>query len=221
MVAQAVTGVPFNKVQLLLHMDGADQSTTFTDVKGKTITVNGNAKIAASAAKYGTGGGLFDGTGDYLTVTHASLASGSQSFSISGWLRVDSLAAGRTMIASRPSTASQLNAFSVSISTSGALIFWMTSGANMQAAGVITAGVYNHVEINHNAAANTTRMYLNGAQVAQMANTPNFDLTTMSIGALGNGAEPLLGALDDIRYTVGAYAHWANFTPPTGPYPDS
>ena len=42
----------FDKVALLLHMDGADGSTTFNDRSptAKAIAASGNAKVSAAAA---------------------------------------------------------------------------------------------------------------------------------------------------------------------------
>ena len=56
--------------KLLLHMNGDDASTTFTDDGDTvhTVTANGNAQIDTSEKKFGTGAGLFDGTGDYITI---------------------------------------------------------------------------------------------------------------------------------------------------------
>lgn len=51
----------------LLHMDGADTSTTFTDESGKTWTANGNAQIDTAQSVFGGASGFFDGTGDFLT----------------------------------------------------------------------------------------------------------------------------------------------------------
>lgn len=58
--------------KLLLHCNGADTSTTFTDssVAAPThiVTSVGNAQLETAVKKWGTASGLFDGTGDYLTI---------------------------------------------------------------------------------------------------------------------------------------------------------
>jgi len=54
--------------KLLLHMDGADGSTTFTDEAGHTVTANGNAQIDTAQNVFGGASGLFDGSSGYLTV---------------------------------------------------------------------------------------------------------------------------------------------------------
>ena len=54
--------------KLLIHCDGADASTTFTDESGKTITTVGNAQVDTAYKVFGTGSLLLDGTGDALTL---------------------------------------------------------------------------------------------------------------------------------------------------------
>jgi len=61
--------LPYRK--LAIHCDGANGSTTFTDIHGKTVTANGNAQI--STAQYPaltgkTSSAYFDGNGDYLSI---------------------------------------------------------------------------------------------------------------------------------------------------------
>ena len=56
--------------KLLIHADGADGSTSFTDssASGHTITANGNAQVDTDQKEFGTGSLLCDGTGDYLSI---------------------------------------------------------------------------------------------------------------------------------------------------------
>ena len=66
----------FPQVQLLLHCNGTDGATTFTDSAPtpKAVTAYGNAHVETDQAKFGTASAAFDGNGDYLTVTnHAGL----------------------------------------------------------------------------------------------------------------------------------------------------
>jgi hypothetical protein len=57
--------------KILLHMDGANTSTTFTDSNSggsaHTWTAAGNAQISTATYKLGGASGLFDGTGDFIT----------------------------------------------------------------------------------------------------------------------------------------------------------
>ena len=81
--------------QLLLHMNGTDGSTTFTDSGSTvhTVTAVGNAQIDTAQSKFGGASGLFDGTGDYLSIPdHADWYFGSGDFTIDFWVMFNSTA---------------------------------------------------------------------------------------------------------------------------------
>ncbi len=63
----------YNSVWLLLHCDAANNSTTFLDASPtpKSVIAHGNAKILADSYSVATntGSAIFDGTGDYLSIT--------------------------------------------------------------------------------------------------------------------------------------------------------
>ena len=48
---------------LLMHMDGSDNGTTFTDECGKTVTAHGDVCTKTAEKKFGTASAYFDGTG--------------------------------------------------------------------------------------------------------------------------------------------------------------
>lgn len=85
-----------------LHCDGTNGSTTFTDVKGKTVTANGNAQI--STAQYPaltgkTSSGYLDGAGDYLSIpTSSDFNFGSGDFRINGAFMSFDLSGVRTLV---------------------------------------------------------------------------------------------------------------------------
>jgi hypothetical protein len=56
----------------LLHMNGTDASTTFTDESGKAWTANGDSQIDTAQSVFGGASGLFDGTGDYLSASDSA-----------------------------------------------------------------------------------------------------------------------------------------------------
>jgi hypothetical protein len=75
----------------LLHMDGSNTSTTFTDESGKTWGATGNAQISTAQSEFGGSSAIFDGTGDYINTTNSSdfnFASGD--FTIDFWFRSSS-----------------------------------------------------------------------------------------------------------------------------------
>lgn len=96
-VAFVRTGGADASNSVLLHFDGADASTTFTDSSPspKTFTRAGNAQIDTAQSKFDGSSGLFDGTGDWLTTPDvAALEFGSADFTVDGWFNCN--AAGGT-----------------------------------------------------------------------------------------------------------------------------
>ena len=76
--------------KLLLHFDGADASTTFTDssLAPHTLTPHGAAQVDTAQKQFGTGGGYITGASDYLTLDSASdFTFGTGDFTIETWVR--------------------------------------------------------------------------------------------------------------------------------------
>jgi hypothetical protein len=80
--------------KVMLHMNGIDGSTTFTDDIGKLWTAAANAQIDTAQKKFGTASGLFDGIIDAIsTPDHADFFFGTGNFTIDFWIRFNSVAA--------------------------------------------------------------------------------------------------------------------------------
>ncbi len=80
----------FNSVGALLHFDGANGSTNFTDIKGKTIMRFGVAQISTTQSKFGGASAYFNGSGDYLSLgNHSDFdLSGLNAFTFQFFIRV-------------------------------------------------------------------------------------------------------------------------------------
>lgn len=92
---------------VLLHMDGTDESTTFTeeDCPGDgayTMTAIGTAQIDTAQSKFGGASGLFDGDSDGLDTgdtsdfawMHGKDDTSSFTFTIDGWFKLTSSSSG-------------------------------------------------------------------------------------------------------------------------------
>ena len=91
----------FSNVSLLLHMDGANGSTTFTDNSANALAVTavGNAQISTTQSQFGGASAYFDGTGDYLTVaSNAAIAFGLGDFTIECWVNFSALPTTNTIM---------------------------------------------------------------------------------------------------------------------------
>jgi hypothetical protein len=221
----------------LLHFNGSDASTTFTDESGKTWTVNGNAQIDTAQSKFGGASGLFDGNGDYLSVgADSDFDFGTGDFTIECWLRRNSftqhyqgiLASGFKSYASGANTFLAFgNNSAVNVNHRQRVAL---GGYDLDQAGanILTAqlslNVWYHVAATR--AGNTLRVFLNGNLEAQStyAGALNFnvnDETRIGSNRWDGSNGYLNGWLDDLRVTKGAARYTRSFVPRGSPYPDS
>ena len=76
-----------NQAIVHLHLNGANNGTTFTDEVGATVTPNGNVKTVTAQSKFNGSSAYFDGSGDYLSIPYnASSELTSGDFTISFWI---------------------------------------------------------------------------------------------------------------------------------------
>lgn len=205
----------YSNLSLLLHMDGANNSTTFTDSGPSTATVTavGNAKISTAQSKFGGASGAFDGTGDYLSCTLGAL--GTNDFTIETWVRMTSFANYRMLYESRIADG-DLSGFVWGVNASGQLFVYL--GAFVLTAGTLTANTWAHVALTR--ASGTWRMFIDGTLLTgTYSNAGNISRTAVRIGMDWATLYGYDGYLDDYRITNGVARYTASFTAPTSAFP--
>jgi hypothetical protein len=206
----------FNNVTLLMHMDGTDGSTTFTDVKEHVITPSGNAQIDIAQSKFGGASTLFDGTGDYLSVTDSADWDLPGNFTVEMWLKGNSIASKGIL-----STGGTYYIV-LRLDASGYVEVLMYNGAQTQTITGSTAvhsnGIWNHVALVRSS--NIVSLYVNGSvEGTPISNNREVAPSDFRLGYGSSGT--FNGWLDDIRITKGIARYTANFTPPTTAFPDT
>ena len=214
------TGGIDSYTKLMLHCDGTNGSTTFTDTVGKTVTKYGTAQISTAQYKFNGSSGLFDGTGDYLTIPHSTdFEFGSEDFSIDCWVRPSNISASQFIACEH--NYGTLGSYYLTITSTGKLMSYLyySSNSNVQITSdaSLTLNEWNHVFVGRTNGV----MYLglNGtvksAALTQTLVNPN---TVFTIGEQTNGSNYYAGYLDEFRISKGICRWNANFTPPTAPY---
>jgi hypothetical protein len=79
--------------KLLLHFDGVNGATVFVDsAASRPVNAFGNIQINTAQYKFGGASGIFDGSGDYLTLVDSDdWYFGAGDFTIDFWVKFDSL----------------------------------------------------------------------------------------------------------------------------------
>lgn len=230
-----VAGVPvvpggdtnYSSRSLIVHFDGANGATSAVDngPLAKALTFNGNAQLSTAQSRFGTASLACDGSGDYVSALDGpELRFGTGDFCVELWMRPSSLGT-RALIGKDWQIGSVNPAWGVALLSDGRVqgeIGTSPSTSDTIAGGSVTVGAWNHVAYTRSGS--TTRLFLNGTQVASGTSTQN--ITNMggspglAIGAGINGAFGFAGWIDEVRITKGLAVYTANFTPPTQAFPD-
>lgn len=214
----------------LLHCDGADGSTTFTDESGKTWSPQGNAQIDTAQSVFGGASALFDGTGDFLSGDDSPdwrLDGGSNAnkWTIDFRVRfnVDPGVGEMGFMQQRVDNSNYWslhvynNALGFQVRSGGTNIVSVTFAWNPAAA------TWYHVALVKNGASGYMA-FIDGTQIGSTltdtSTIPNFAgvlRIARSINQLGTSYD-LNGWMDEIRISKGVARWTANFTPPSLAY---
>jgi hypothetical protein len=205
---------------LLLHFDGSDGATTFTDScrLPATFAAEGNAQLDTAQSKFGGASALFDGTGDSILETPIpkDLIVRDQDFTIDFWVRFNANDVLDTVIECGTWTDSLILRFGDG-SSANTINFYSNGGADSVAWTRSTATWY-HVAVTRQGS--NLRFFVDGTQTgATQTNSDNIDCggsDNLRIGAsLHAASQELNGWIDEFRFTKGRALWTSNFTAPT------
>lgn len=215
----------YESVKLLLHCNGTNGSTTFTDseLTPKTVVVNGNAQIATAQSKFGGASGYFDGTGDYLSLAdNEDWTFGTGDFTVEAWVYLHgSWAAQGAIYSGRPDNTVQPSLF-VGITADKKPRFIAASSTSTSifdqtAASALNTGQWYHIAAVRSGTA--FNLYVDGTSVASATSSASLynPTTRVCVGGDSN-ANYFYGYIDDFRLTKGAARYTSAFTPPAAEF---
>lgn len=220
-------------VSLLLHMDGSNGSTTFTDssTNALTVTAVNGAAISTAQSKFGGASGFFDGSNDYLTITTNSLLNfGTGDWTVEFWMRyTDTANAYPCILGVTPSWSAGVVSITHDHSWAANKLS-VTANSHSTGAPVVSSSTLSTATWYHCAvvrSGTSLKIFIDGIQdgAATISSGLAFDFSngaTRIGGANGDGAASYFsGYLDDLRITKGIARYTSNFTPPTTAFPNA
>lgn len=216
--------------KILLHMDGADGATTFTDVaaggSAHTWTARGNAQIDTGITKFGTATGLFDGTGDWIdTPDHADFTIGANDFVCDCWFNFAGSAGTRYQLAGQIDSGGTSASASIYLEHTagnkigGAVHIGATAFAVAGTTNITTSGWHHVALVRHGT---NIYVFVDGVKEGTTGSVSgsindSSQLWRVGANAFGN-AWP--GSIDEFRLSIGTNRGWtgASFTVPVSPY---
>jgi hypothetical protein len=228
----------YNYTSLLLHMDGAEGGTSFTDNSANGLTVTSSSVTTTSTgAKSGFGqAGDFPGSSSSaLTIPGSSVFNfGTGNFTIEFWFNIPAGASGspygKTFVSNENNvwSAGAFSLYALASSTQFRPSFWINEFSGsvpilIPSSGDYRDGSWHHFAIVRNGSA--FAMYIDGSLAASGTHSGNCGSSTrnLMIGdnlANNGGDRNFLGKLDDLRITK--YARYTSaFTPPASAFPNA
>lgn len=209
----------FDKVMLLLHMDGADGSTAFVDSSPspKTVSVYGDTKISTARSKFGGSSGYFDGNGDFLyAAASVDWDFGVYDFSVETWGLFLSHATTQTLLGNYQKENGTIGWALQYRSDTAGLRFGYGDVGLIDVPWTPVDGTWYHIAAARES--NALRVFVNGALLKTVTNSTDISGSTapLRIGCLyhTSNIQFFNGHLDDLRITKGVARYTANFTPP-------
>jgi hypothetical protein len=214
----------FSSVSLLLHMDGSNGSTTFTDSSSNGVSMAAsasNATITTAQSRFGGASASFAGTNGRVSGSNSSLFQfGTGDFTVEMFVRVSSSGAYQTFFTTRSSnTGEDGNAIWVGLDT-GTLTPIVYSNVLVATSSVnLTANTWSHLAVSRTGG--TLRIFVDGVQAASVSDSTNYTLGNPTLGYTLANQYPLTGHIDELRITKGVSRYTGGFTPPTVAFPDA
>lgn len=217
------TGGNDSFTKLLLHMDGADASTTIVDssAAAHTFTFFGNANIDTAQAKFGVSSANTQGTEDIVmgdASTDFEFDTGD--FTIDFWVRRNQAGVLQYMYDARPGGTS--GAYStIYVQNTSVLYYYVSSAIRITGTTVLSTGVWYHVAVARSGT--STKMFLDGVQEGSTyTDSTDYVVPGASRPAMGRSAFDTTGDFngwfDEIRVSKGIARWTSDFTPPTVAY---
>ena len=194
-------------------------STSYPSIgaAAKTVTPYGNAQIDTAQSKFGGASGLFDGTGDYLTLTASpNWNFGTGDLTIDTWFRANSFAAEQLIMSQSTAPTETyidlVSATRIDVQIGGAALKATTVSA-------MSTNTWYHLAVVR--ASGTVKLYLNGVEKSggwSAAGNTGDSTGSLYIAVYSNLAGSYNGWLDEFRVTKGVARWTSNFAPPAAAY---
>jgi len=208
-----------NYTTALITSVGANDAVnnTFVDssTNSHTITAVGNAtQTTFSPYRHGGYSTYFDGTGDYIRYQDASLAEGTDDFTVEFWVRRDGTQSLNDTIVGHDTTPG----WQICFNSDGSTIRWMSNATD--ASRVLPASLndqqWHHVVYQRDSG--TLQGFLDGVSLGTASVSTDFTNNIIEIGVNRGGTAYFKGNVRDVRIIKGtAFYSSSGFDVPTEP----
>lgn len=214
-------------VQSLLHFNGTNGSTSFTDEKGLTWTSINACALSTSSPKFGSAS-LYANSPSHQFINNSNsstwnITSG-QDFTFEMFAKF-SAAGDNALIGRWKSTGTWPNHILLRHSGGNFQLYWNNAGI-INVAHAITWGDWYHIAWTRSSG--VQRLFVNGTQIGSVSNNTGISSSDgLSLGSetasptYSFGVDTLNGYIDEFRFTKGYARYTSNFTSPVAEFLNS
>ncbi|MDG9780257.1 LamG domain-containing protein [Metapseudomonas otitidis] len=215
--ASGPTDPYWDSVVALLHLNGSNNGTSFTDQKGHSFTAGGDAKTSTAVSKFNGSSMALDGNGDYIWTpnsTDFNIQSGD--FTAEVWVYRNVSDASHYIMSKRDTAGYEWR-----INGNNTIQFFHTGGSSISSAAAVPSGQWVHLAVARTGS--TVRQFINGVVDGNVGSFSNggTDSAQFRIGIASDFSSGFNGYMAEFRLTKGVCRYTATFSVPTAPYPDS
>jgi hypothetical protein len=228
--AVTVTGDQYyNSCSLLMHFNGANGSTTFTDNSKNNFpaTSYNGAAISTAQSKFGGASGFFDGTNDYVLIPANNAFEFGGDFTVECWFycTAANFSSGLIGLFGRNTYAFNNGGFPrIEFNSAGKPLLTYAANTTIVGTTTVTVNTWHHIAVVRYSG--IIAFYLNG--VSQGTATYSTSIPATYDILIGNApwssVYPNLyfqGFIDEFRVTKGVARYTTNFTPQTSEFPNN
>lgn len=204
---------------ILLHMDGPNTSTTFTDnsLNNYSVTALGSAQISTDQYKFGGASGYFS-PGSYIQ-SYLSETDWDQDFTVEMWIYyILQSEGGVYTIFEAGNIGDDRGGVHVYINGTNNIVFNNGISAAIESINTISNETWTHIAITRQSG--TNYLFVGGNTEGTSDQTFPVENGTISIAAANIYEFYYGGYIDEFRIVKGYAAYTGNFTPPTSPFPN-
>ena len=211
------------QVVLMLHMDGTNGGTTFTDSayggrSAKTIDVSGGSQTSTITYKFAPSSALFDGTGDWISSANSTdwnISAGDWTIDFWGYFASDRL---YHIPFGRERATAPYPGYYLYYTISDGVVYWITDNNTNRittaSSSLATDGWHHLALVCFNG---VTTLYIDGVSKGSYTGNPQEEAIALYIGA-DPTTFTMKGYIDEFRFTKGI-ARWVrNFDVPARAY---
>ncbi len=204
-------GVDDSYTKALLHMDGANDSSTITDESGLTWT-NSGTLLKTAVKKFGTASAYFGGSSYLARFADSVLVFGTGDFTIDMWVYNTTSGSIRPFFDNR--TSADARPLWLGRAADGTLRSY--DGSTLRTGTAIPQDEWVHIAWARSGSSN--KIFVNGNTAHSFSN--GNDYGTLQLSGIGMDRDNVgyIGYIDEFRISIGIARWTADFTPPDAPY---